>query len=50
MRGPFTTALGRARGRPQDLTLQLSRALEDEVRAASRSLFWVHRRWKTRPE
>jgi len=49
MRGPFTTALAGHAG-VEDLTLQLNRALEDEVRAHPDHWFWVHRRWKTRPE
>jgi KDO2-lipid IV(A) lauroyltransferase len=48
VRGPFTSA---ARGHAAviDLTAQLTRAVEDAVRAHPDHWFWVHRRWKTRP-
>ena len=48
-RGPFATPLsGHAAG--EDLTRQLTRAVEQEVRKPPDHWFWVHRRWKTRPE
>jgi KDO2-lipid IV(A) lauroyltransferase len=47
-RGPFTTALS-GHAAIEDLTQQLTRAVEDEVRAHPDHWFWVHRRWKTRP-
>jgi Kdo2-lipid IVA lauroyltransferase/acyltransferase len=49
MRGPFTTALS-GHAAVEDLTQQLTRAVEDEVRSHPDHWFWVHRRWKTRPE
>ena len=49
MRGPFTTGLT-GQAAVHDLTQQLTRALEEEVRAHPDHWFWVHRRWKTRPE
>jgi KDO2-lipid IV(A) lauroyltransferase len=49
MRGPFTTVLS-GHAAVEDLTQQLTRAVEDEVRAHPDHWFWVHRRWKTRPE
>jgi KDO2-lipid IV(A) lauroyltransferase len=49
MRGPFTTSLT-GHAAVLDLTQQLTRAVEDEVRAHPDHWFWVHRRWKTRPE
>jgi len=48
MRGPFSTAHA-GHAAVEDLTRQLNRALEDEVRAHPDHWFWVHRRWKTRP-
>jgi KDO2-lipid IV(A) lauroyltransferase len=46
--GPFTTqAHGHAA--TEDLTAQITRAVEDAVRAHPDHWFWVHRRWKTRP-
>ena len=49
MRGPFTSTLS-GHAAVQDLTQQITRAVEDEVRARPDHWFWVHRRWKTRPE
>jgi KDO2-lipid IV(A) lauroyltransferase len=49
MRGPYTTALS-GHAAVHDLTQQITRALEQEVRAHPDHWFWVHRRWKTRPE
>jgi len=49
MRGPFTSPFA-GHAAVEDLTRQLNRALEDEVRAHPDHWFWVHRRWKTRPE
>ena len=46
--GPFTTAL-RGHAAVVDLTQQLTRAVEEAVRAHPDQWFWVHRRWKTRP-
>ena len=46
--GPFTTAL-QGHAAVVDLTQQLTRAVEDAVRAHPDHWFWVHRRWKTRP-
>ncbi len=48
LRGPFTTAL-QGHAAVVDLTQQITRAVEDEVRARPDHWFWVHRRWKTRP-
>ena len=48
-RGPFTTALS-GHAAVEDLTQQITRAVEEEVRARPDHWFWVHRRWKTRPE
>lgn len=48
VRGPFTTALG-GHAAVVDLTQQITRALEDAIRARPDHWFWVHRRWKTRP-
>ena len=41
--GPFTS-------RGDALTGELNRALEGMIRANPEQWFWVHRRWKTRPE
>jgi Kdo2-lipid IVA lauroyltransferase/acyltransferase len=49
MRGPYTTALS-GRAAVEDLTQQITSALEQEVREHPDHWFWVHRRWKTRPE
>jgi len=49
VRGPFTTAATR-HAAVEDLTQQLTKAVEEEVRARPDHWFWVHRRWKTRPE
>jgi KDO2-lipid IV(A) lauroyltransferase len=48
VRGPFTTVLA-GHSAVEDLTQQITRALEEEVRAHPDHWFWVHRRWKTRP-
>jgi KDO2-lipid IV(A) lauroyltransferase len=47
--GPFTTSL-RGQEAIADLTQQLTAAVERAVRAHPDHWFWVHRRWKTRPE
>ena len=48
VRGPFeTSSTGRAA--VQELTQALTRAVEDEARAHPDHWYWVHRRWKTRP-
>ena len=48
VRGPFRTSkTGRAA--VEDLTQQITRAVEDAARARPDHWFWVHRRWKTRP-
>ena len=49
MRGPYTTSLS-GRAAVKDLTQQITSALEQEVREHPDHWFWVHRRWKTRPE
>jgi KDO2-lipid IV(A) lauroyltransferase len=49
MRGPYTTALS-GHAAVVDLTQQITGALEQEVREHPDHWFWVHRRWKTRPE
>jgi len=49
MRGPYTTRLA-GHAAVVDLTQQLTSALEREVREHPDHWFWVHRRWKTRPE
>lgn len=49
MRGPYTTALT-GHAAVVDLTQQITSALEREVREHPDHWFWVHRRWKTRPE
>jgi KDO2-lipid IV(A) lauroyltransferase len=46
--GPFETG-ERGHRAVLDLTQQLTRAVEDAVRAHPDHWFWVHRRWKTRP-
>ena len=48
LRGPFQTVLS-GHAAVEDLTQQITRAVEDEVRAHPDHWFWVHRRWKTRP-
>lgn len=48
VRGPFETAQ-RGHKAVLDLTQQLTRAVEEAVRAHPDHWFWVHRRWKTRP-
>ena len=48
MLGPYTTALS-GHAAVLDLTQQVTRALEEQVRAQPDHWFWVHRRWKTRP-
>jgi KDO2-lipid IV(A) lauroyltransferase len=51
MEGPFSPPAG-ARGRAAVLALtqELTRAVERAVREHPDHWFWVHRRWKTRPE
>src|SRR5207237_10484494 len=49
VRGPFETELG-GHAAVLDLTQQITSAVEDAVRARPDHWFWVHRRWKTRPE
>ncbi len=49
VRGPFSTGLS-GHAAVEDLTQQITRAVEEEVRARPDHWFWVHRRWKTRPE
>ena len=49
IRGPFHTSLS-GHAAVEDLTRQLNRTVEEEVRARPDHWFWVHRRWKTRPE
>jgi KDO2-lipid IV(A) lauroyltransferase len=49
MQGPFATPLS-GHAAVEDLTRQVTRAVEDAVRAHPDHWFWVHRRWKTRPE
>ena len=49
MRGPYTTALS-GHAAVVDLTQQITAALEEQIRAHPDHWFWVHRRWKTRPE
>jgi len=48
IRGPFSTQRSGHEG-VEDLTQQITRALEEEIRARPDHWFWVHRRWKTRP-
>jgi len=48
VRGPFTTE-ERGHKAVEDLTQQLTRAVEQAVREHPDHWFWVHRRWKTRP-
>ncbi len=49
MRGPYTTSRS-GHAAIEDLTQQITSALEQEVRDHPDHWFWVHRRWKTRPE
>ena len=49
IRGPFSTQLS-GHAAVEDLTQQITSALEEEIRARPDHWFWVHRRWKTRPE
>jgi KDO2-lipid IV(A) lauroyltransferase len=49
LRGPFQTVLS-GHAAIEDLTQQITRAVEDEVRAHPDHWYWVHRRWKTRPQ
>ena len=49
MRGPFTTPKS-GHAAVEDLTQQITKAVEEVVRARPDHWFWVHRRWKTRPE
>jgi len=49
VRGPFTTRLS-GHAAVVDLTEQLTRTVEEEIRLHPDHWFWVHRRWKTRPE
>ena len=49
MKGPFQTSLS-GHAAVEDLTQQITRAVEEEVRARPDHWFWVHRRSKTRPE
>jgi len=49
MIGPFRSALPGHAG-IVDLTQQLTRAVEEQARDHPDHWFWVHRRWKTRPE
>ena len=46
--GPFETAQ-KGHSAVEDLTAQLTRAVEDQVRQHPDHWFWLHRRWKTRP-
>jgi KDO2-lipid IV(A) lauroyltransferase len=48
VRGPFTTT-ERGHKAVHDLTQQLTHAVEQAVREHPDHWFWVHRRWKTRP-
>ncbi len=48
LRGPFTSAL-QGHAAIEDLTRQVTRAVEEAVRERPDHWFWVHRRWKTRP-
>jgi Kdo2-lipid IVA lauroyltransferase/acyltransferase len=48
VRGPFSTALG-GHAAVEDLTQQLTRSVEEAVRAHPDHWLWLHRRWKTRP-
>ena len=49
VRGPFITRLS-GHAAVVDLTEQLTRTVEEEIRLHPDHWFWVHRRWKTRPE
>jgi Kdo2-lipid IVA lauroyltransferase/acyltransferase len=49
IRGPFATRLS-GRAAVEDLTRQITFAVENEVREHPDHWFWVHRRWKTREE
>ena len=46
--GPFSTAR-EGHAAVEDLTRQITCAVEDAVRERPDHWFWVHRRWKTRP-
>jgi KDO2-lipid IV(A) lauroyltransferase len=49
--GPFSVAAGgTAHARVHAFTQELTRAVENMVREHPEYWFWVHRRWKTRPE
>jgi Kdo2-lipid IVA lauroyltransferase/acyltransferase len=48
VRGPFSTQRS-GHAAVEDLTQQITRAVEEEIRARPDHWFWVHRRWKTRP-
>ncbi len=51
MVGPFAPAPGlHGSAATQDLTQQVTRAVEEAVRGAPEQWLWLHRRWKTRPE
>jgi KDO2-lipid IV(A) lauroyltransferase len=49
IRGPFTSQKS-GHAAVADLTQQITRAVEDAVRERPDHWFWVHRRWKTRPQ
>ena len=49
MEGPFRTSLS-GHAAVVDLTQQITFAVERQVREHPDHWFWVHRRWKTRPE
>jgi KDO2-lipid IV(A) lauroyltransferase len=48
IRGPFTTEK-QGHAAVQELTAQITAAVEEMVREHPDHWFWVHRRWKTRP-